>query len=237
MSETSLSKTHPEIAAEWHPEKNDRTPDDVTFGSTYSAVWICSLGHEWRTSVGNRTSGKGCRVCWYNNTVGEGNPKWKGIGEMGATYWSTLLHNANKRNLEISIDPAYAWDLFLKQEQKCALSGRPLVMSAREEMTASLDRIDSTKGYVPGNVQWIHKKFQIMKWNIPQDEFVLLCEEVSRYAYDKASHTNPKITGNGDTTIMMDQDLSAAFDRGIRKFLERHPELKKEKGNPHEGQA
>ena len=41
--------------------------------------------------------------------------------------------------------------------------------------TASLDRIDSKKGYTIDNVQWVYKKINMMKQNYDQKEFVNLC--------------------------------------------------------------
>lgn len=40
---------------------------------------------------------------------------------------------------------------------------------------ASLDRIDSLKGYAEGNVQWVHKTVDQMKWNLSQEELVKWC--------------------------------------------------------------
>ena len=48
------------------------------------------------------------------------------------------------------------------------------------ETTASLDRIDSTKGYVENNVQWTLKKINIMKNVFSQKEFIYLCNKVSK---------------------------------------------------------
>lgn len=60
-----LATVHPEIAREWHPTRNgDLRPQDVTSGSSKKVWWQCSLGHEWRVSVGNRTSQSGgCPYC------------------------------------------------------------------------------------------------------------------------------------------------------------------------------
>lgn len=62
-----LSKTHPKLAAEWHPTKNgDLTPDDVTAGSGQKVWWKCSNGpdHEWCSEVKTRTRQKGkCPFC------------------------------------------------------------------------------------------------------------------------------------------------------------------------------
>lgn len=45
--------------------------------------------------------------------------------------------------------------------------------------TASLDRIDSSKGYVEGNVHWVHKDINIMKWDFPLETFIKMCKFVA----------------------------------------------------------
>lgn len=49
----------------------------------------------------------------------------------------------------MNIDIKFAWELYVKQEKKCALSGLPIVFAISNkkssETTASLDRIDSSK--------------------------------------------------------------------------------------------
>lgn len=69
-------------------------------------------------------------------------------------------------------------DLFLQQHRLDALTGKLLVM----DDTASLDRINPTGDYVPGNVQWIHKVLNTAKWDSTQREFVEMCCEVADYS-------------------------------------------------------
>jgi hypothetical protein len=45
--------------------------------------------------------------------------------------------------------------------------------------TASVDRIDSSKDYVEGNVQWLHKDINRMKWDLDTDKFIELCKLVA----------------------------------------------------------
>jgi len=60
----NLAVVNPTLAREWHPTRNDRTPRDVTPGSDYMVWWRCKkCGHEWRTTVGLRNRGTGCREC------------------------------------------------------------------------------------------------------------------------------------------------------------------------------
>ena len=90
---------------------------------------------------------------------------------------------------EITIE--YAWNLFLKQDRKCALSGEPLTMwgkiDGKYQGTASLDRIDSSMGYVEGNVQWIEKKLQHMKRNMVDADFIKICKKVAAYQMKKGT--------------------------------------------------
>ncbi len=60
-----LADTHPDIAADWHPQRNGKiTPNDVTALSTYLAWWLCKMGHEWQRQVTRRTcNGSDCPTC------------------------------------------------------------------------------------------------------------------------------------------------------------------------------
>ena len=74
------------------------------------------------------------------------------------------------------------WDLFIKQNRKCALSGLELSfpkINGDQSYTASIDRIDSSLGYIEGNVQWVHKDINIMKNKYDQDYFIQMCKLIS----------------------------------------------------------
>jgi hypothetical protein len=76
-----------------------------------------------------------------------------------------------------------AWDLFLKQDKKCALSGWPLEFPVGRSIhggTASLDRINSNKGYTSDNVQWVHKDINKLKNAFDQDYFIQMCKAVAK---------------------------------------------------------
>jgi hypothetical protein len=126
----------------------------------------------------------GCRAAWH--IVGEGHQTWKGVGKLSGWYFGQLRRQATSRGIEFDITIEYCWELFQRQGGKCALTGLPLVMNGHKQrmngkkQTASLDRIDSTKGYVPGNIQWIYVTLNRMKNDTPQDEFVALCRLVAR---------------------------------------------------------
>jgi hypothetical protein len=76
-----------------------------------------------------------------------------------------------------------AWEIFESQGKRCKLTGWQLAMfptsTSINSQTASLDRIDSTKGYVPGNIQWVHKHINMMKQHFPEEAFVEMCKAVA----------------------------------------------------------
>lgn len=111
--------------------------------------------------------------------VGNKNPRWKGHGEISASMWKQIRGCGSARDLEFSITIEEIWDLFLKQGRRCALSGLELEFGSsnvkNRPTTASLDRINSSKGYVIENVQWLHKDVNRMKTDLDQIRFVDLC--------------------------------------------------------------
>lgn len=59
-----LETKYPNIAREWHPFKNgELKPTEITHGSGKKIWWMCKYGHEWESTVCNRTKGKGCPIC------------------------------------------------------------------------------------------------------------------------------------------------------------------------------
>jgi hypothetical protein len=63
---------------------------------------------------------------------------------------------AKHRNIDFDINKEYLSELWNKQNGRCAFSGIPLVHGGTNvNYKASLDRKDSSKGYIEGNVQFV----------------------------------------------------------------------------------
>jgi hypothetical protein len=61
---TDLATLYPELAAQWHPSKNEvPVPDHVRPGTHAKVWWQCSQGHEWQAVVKSRVAGNGCPMC------------------------------------------------------------------------------------------------------------------------------------------------------------------------------
>ena len=63
-SENNFAAVYPELVEEWHSSKNkELSPNQVKPKSDKKVWWICSKGHEWQSSVKNRSLGRGCPYC------------------------------------------------------------------------------------------------------------------------------------------------------------------------------
>jgi len=125
----------------------------------------------------------GCKKDMYAKTRGSANYNWTGFGEISGTWMKKLRKSAKVRNYQLDVDIQYLWELFLKQDKKCAYTNLDLVFGVvddKQTKTASLDRIDNSKGYIKGNVQWVHKTVNIMKHKLGHLEFIEFCKLVSR---------------------------------------------------------
>ena len=130
---------------------------------------------EWGKSETNRKRHRGIRPA-----------NWKGIGDMSGSHWKRICWGAKIRKLDISITHQDCVNLFESQKGKCALTGQTIKFTdmgdnSKTSGTASLDRIDNTKGYVPGNVQWVDKHIQKMKSDLPQEEFIQWCQKIAEH--------------------------------------------------------
>ncbi len=114
---------------------------------------------------------------------GKNNHMWTGLGEIRGQFFAGIRKGAKDRNIDFNITIEYIWELFLKQNKKCVLSSADLCFRSsykKSDGTASLDRIDSSKGYIEGNVQWVHKDINRMKWTLSDEKFIKWCHLVSK---------------------------------------------------------
>jgi hypothetical protein len=106
-----LLTVNPELASEWHPNKNGNlTPQDVTSGTHKKVWWKCNKGddHEWKANILSRTRGVGCPICagqkvvksnslltinpklaseWHSSRNGDLTPTEVSIGSGKRVWW------------------------------------------------------------------------------------------------------------------------------------------------------
>lgn len=124
---------------------------------------------------------KTCKYCFYSKK-GVEHPAYRGTSNITQTYFSQIKLNAKKRKLKFNLDIKILDQLLIKQNYKCYLSGQTISV---HDNTASLDRIDSSKGYLKNNIAWIHKDIQRMKSDFPVIYFVDTCNKISTNTHNR----------------------------------------------------
>lgn len=114
---------------------------------------------------------------------------WSGYGLVSGYYISKIRQGAKSRKLEFDINAKSIWELYLEQKGCCGLTGIPISIipeqNSKIRQTASLDRIDSSKGYTIDNVWWIHKQLNWMKWDFSKEYFLSTIKEIYDFNKDK----------------------------------------------------
>lgn len=149
-----------------------------------SIVWLVECiycGNKRKLDKYHMERNKSCG-CQKNGIIKRAN--YKGYQLISGSYWNSIKKNASSRGLELSITKEYIWELYLKQSKRCALSGADIHFPEQfvhHDGTASLDRIDSSVGYIEGNVQWLHKDVNFMKQQFSEERFIEWCKKISIY--------------------------------------------------------
>lgn len=94
--------------------------------------------------------------------------------------------STKRPSIEFNIDFDHIKKLYEAQNGLCAVSGIEMTYISyntndfriKNPHNISLDRIDSSKGYVPGNVQLVCCIINYMKWDTDMDVFLDACKRV-----------------------------------------------------------
>lgn len=166
-------KSWPEQIVYW----NWQLTEKLGYGGYWKCVCLCGSGKTRKTTLAQLKDGRskscGClnRGMFYNNSY------------IPDHILNTCYHNAKKRGLSFNVTPEYLKSIIEKQKYKCALSGVDIYLSEyKQESSASIDRIDSSIGYIKGNIQWLHYKVNILKLDYANQEIISLAKEVVKNA-------------------------------------------------------
>lgn len=147
----------------------------------------CSCGNE-KIVYGTHLVRNKTKSCGHESRKGPKHLQWTGYEGISGNWWSShigryIKPNGSKRNsrvnISVTITKKEMWELFLKQNKKCALSGLDITIENKKG-TASIDRIDPKKGYVLENVQWVHKDLNRMKNIFSESYFIEICKLVAK---------------------------------------------------------
>ncbi len=146
---------------------------------------------KWSTSSDTHSYCKSCnaeraREWRTKNKNYRGSGKLTKIPEADRPLMSLVRHRlscAKQRikkynQIETNLDEDYLFNLIKSQNETCLLTGVPFVYEKNHPLCPSLDKIESDKGYVKGNVQWLSWAVNRAKGDLDTHDFVTMCKRV-----------------------------------------------------------
>lgn len=148
--------------------------------SKLSWVCKCKCGNEKEIAAASLKRGLTSSCGCYKRDLVRNN----GYKDISASFWRRKEKEAANRGIEFSITKEDVWEIFERQNMLCAYTGVSISFSPDsnkpQQATASIDRIDSFKGYTKDNIQIVHKAVNLCKSWLPEDEFVAMCNLVAQ---------------------------------------------------------
>ncbi len=152
----SFAVHHPQIAAEWHTDKNgDLTPYSLTPFSGEKVWWQCSVNpsHEWQAIVANRVNGSGCPFCNLGWTLGNIRCFVSSLKEHLDTFTAAELYLLFQQNGLLQVQgkgktfvKALATGRFPKEEIEKFIQAEPsLVDQFVQEPAQTLEALETTE--------------------------------------------------------------------------------------------
>ena len=151
----------------------------------------CTVEKDISAFNGDKSSKNGlqtyCKLCQSTITSKRANTLEGFIGYL----FRHIIANAKTRGIGVFITKEDILNLYTFQGVKCALSGIEMthIKKANADKWAdttkniSVDRIDSKREYIIDNIQLVCAAANIIKWDLPQNEFIEMCRLVTEYQY------------------------------------------------------
>lgn len=126
---------------------------------------------------------------------GKGNKelyKWADNKKDELSPYRWYIRVSKYRDKEMDLSPEYLKSLFESQNRKCVYSNVDLNLWDYKKKggndkiyTASLDRIDSSKGYIVGNVQFVSMAVNLFKHTMSHEDTLNFCRIIAKNYQDK----------------------------------------------------
>jgi hypothetical protein len=183
MKKTNIGRKTNKVICEHCGCEFDKPLSEIKRSEKYERKHFCS-----RTCVGKHSGN------WYNpNATYYDITKHSGNSRDKYTNFRYHFRNIKRRNKDVDITMDDMMEIWDSQEGICPFTGVKLILNSYTKIVdnilfvASLDRIDSSKGYIKGNVRWISKGINFMKSDKNDEEVWEMCRMIYEN-YKKINH-------------------------------------------------
>ena len=185
----SLAERFPEVAAQWHPDRNEGlTPALVAAKSGRRVWWLCPVcSHEWQAAVFSRANGFGCKRCATmqaaekysaakeNSSLAERRPvlaaQWHPT--RNGDLLPTTVSATSGKKVWWKCEYGHEWEAFINNRvkapgcPKCILWGTSVEeIRLRHELIAAGVPVDETGQVRATNGKLLHCDIVSSAWNV-----------------------------------------------------------------------
>ncbi|MES9772475.1 zinc-ribbon domain-containing protein [Priestia megaterium] len=141
--ENNLLKKHPEIAKQWHPDKNNGlTSEDIAPASSKKVWWLCEKGHSYQQSIDKKNQRNyGCPFCSNRRIIPDENSLAAVAPEIAKEWHPTkngelppdeLAPTSGKKVWwKCSYNPSHEWQALISNRYKLG-SGCPVCANEQQ---------------------------------------------------------------------------------------------------------
>lgn len=167
----------------WHESRREIEGLEKRNGRWWKRCPSCNEEQSYARRTYARASleqGKDCKSCANRKT----DNSHRGLyNEIRVSWFERFKLSAELRGLEWSLTIEDVYSLWVRQSRACAMTGLPIGWAdVGANHTASIDRINNEKGYMPDNIQLVHKDVNMMRGAFSKEHFVEVCKLVSEQA-------------------------------------------------------
>jgi hypothetical protein len=98
------------------------------------------------------------------------------------------MRRIRNRGKEYDIDVEYLKEIWDNQKGKCPYTGVEMILKGYNKKDnnnplfyASVDRIDSNKGYIKDNIQWVCKPINFLKNDFIHEDVITMCKIIQTH--------------------------------------------------------
>lgn len=208
-NDNNITITNPELINSWNYNKNDKSPEELTFGSAYEAWWICHNKHEWKQIVNSRIANynNGCPIC--NSIVITHHELIK--------EWDYIKNKENPESFTFGSQIEIWWKCDKNHEWKARISSRTKGSNCPFCMKCHISKLETEWLDSFNNIN-IKRQFKIKLNNkkFKLDGFDMFTNTVYEFHGDYW-HGNPKFYDSNDINMVAKKNFGQLYNETLKK--------------------
>lgn len=156
--------------------------DDAILTTRYPSEGMSSKSLQEKLGRKQTTLWRRAKVLGLKRLKPEYHPLFTGYNEVSGSYIAAVRNGAKHRCLMFALTAREVYDCLVRQGFRCVYSNRLISFKDR---SASVDRIDASRGYTIDNIQIVHIDVNMMKMARSHEAFLALVHQLNSWRLER----------------------------------------------------